>query len=32
MDEEGQWKQCFYSRGDITMPWEEKLGIIKANW
>jgi len=29
MDEEGQ---CFYSRGDVTMPWEEKLGIIKANW
>ena len=29
MDEEGQ---CFYSRGDITMPWEKKLGIIKENW
>ena len=29
MDEKGQ---CFYSRGDITMPWEEKLGIIKENW
>ena len=33
MDEEGlQSHKCFYSRGDITMPWEEKLGIIKANW
>ena len=29
MDEKGQ---CFYSRGDITMPWEKKLGIIKSNW
>jgi len=33
MDEEGlQSHKCFYSRGDITMPWEKKLGIIKANW
>ena len=25
-------KQCFYSRGDITMPWEKELGIVKENW
>ena len=29
MDEEGK---CFYGRGDITMPWEKKLVIIKENW
>ena len=33
MDEEGlQSHKCFYSRGDITMPWEKELGIIKGNW
>ena len=32
MKDTKQSPPCFYSRGDITMPWEKELGIIKGNW
>ena len=32
MKDTKQSPPCFYSRGDITMPWEKELGIIKENW
>ena len=27
--EEGKGYQCFYSRGDVYVPWKNELGIIQ---
>ena len=30
-DRRGEGGQCFYSRGDVKVPWKNELGIFQRN-